>query len=358
MIEPLRRFAKRGAKAKSVTGEAAQRREAGAFCLVHADPGVLFAPDWEIADPRSPLWSIFEAIPERRTYLVVQSSWTLLEGNPRDRANIIHQVSQRFHHVVVLTSCPTVEEAAALQREGVSTLHCSTSALVREDFFTPSPGRQPRFDAIYDARWASYKRHDLAGAIRSLALIAQRPQEPKQVSIDYVHGAHAAVKHATWILSPWGPGNRWLSHEEINAAYNQARVGLCLSRAEGQMLASVQYLLAGLPVVTTRNLGGRDEFFDPAYVCWVEDDPTAVAAAVDELVSLNLDPQMIREATLAKISQHRARMQTWMRQAIEAEGGELGRWDGDWPVGLPNYFWNHAARAADVVAEINQGPRA
>ena len=39
---------------------------------------------------------------------------------------------------------------------------------------------------------------------------------------------------------------------------NRARVGLCLSAREGAMFASMEYLLSGLPIVTTPSMGGRD----------------------------------------------------------------------------------------------------
>lgn len=165
------------------------------------------------------------------------------------------------------------------------------------------------------------------------------------------------MRHATWISTPWGEAKqRYISYEQINAAYNQARVGLCLSRVEGCMCVGIQYLLAGLPVVTTRNVGGRDEFFDPAYVRWVDDDPEAVADAVAELVALNLDPDMIRQAALDKMKHHRSRLQAWIQHVIQAEGGELGKWGGDWPQDLSNKLREPLVRAADVIAAINHEP--
>ena len=107
-------------------------------------------------------------------------------------------------------------------------------------------------------------------------------------------------------------------------------------------------------MVTTRNLGGRDEFLDPAYTRWVEDDPDAVADAVAELIELDLDPWMIREATLSKVAAHRSRMQEWMCHLIESEGGDLGRWGREWPKGLRNKLIEPVSSAADVIAgEIN-----
>jgi glycosyltransferase involved in cell wall biosynthesis len=337
--------------------QAVPSRESGYLSLLHADPVVLYAQDSEIMKPDTALWPVLEAAVERQSYLIVSPSWTLIDrGCREERAALIRQVSERFRQLVTVTICPTAGEAAVVGREGLATLHCSEGALVREDLFRPVPGRRPKFDAIYDAKWSDYKRHELAGHVRSLALIAPPPWRPESGStVDHLRRAHAAVGHATWISKPWGSMNtRWISYAEIDAAYNQARVGLCLSRAEGHMSASVQYLLAGLPVVTTASIGGRDEFFDPAYVRWVPAVPSAVASAVDDLVALELDPQMIRRATLAKMKEHRARLHAWIRRAILADGGDPGRWAGRWPDGLPNKLREPPAATADIVAEIGR----
>jgi len=331
----------------------------GYLSLLHTDPVVLYAWDSELREGDSGLWSVLDAVSHRPSYLVVSPSWTLMDPWTRsNRAELIRSALARYPQLTAVAICPTPEEKSALERESVSVVRCSESALVREDLFTIDPARRPRFDAIYDAKWSDYKRHHLAGGIHSLALIAPPPWRPEEdCTIDYFRTAHAALQHATWLSQPWGSArSRWLTYQKINAALNEARVGLCLSRIEGVMAASIQYLLAGLPVVTTRNIGGRDEFFDPAFVRWVEDDPRAVADAVDELVALDLDPQVIREATLQKVAQHRERLQRWVRNVILAEGGELGRWAGPWPGGLPNKLREPEARVEDVLAEIVSDP--
>lgn len=50
------------------------------------------------------------------------------------------------------------------------------------------------------------------------------------------------------------------------------------------MFASMEYLLCGLPIVSTPSIGGRDVFFDKDYVEIVEPDPHAVKEAVIEMV--------------------------------------------------------------------------
>lgn len=129
--------------------ETARRQEAGSLSLLHADPVVLCAGDSEIAGTDAALWSVLDATPERPSYLIIEPSWTLHDPNVRNPlAARINQISQRFAHVAVLVICPTAEEAELLKRSGLRPLHCSEAALVREDLFTPIPGRQPQFDAI------------------------------------------------------------------------------------------------------------------------------------------------------------------------------------------------------------------
>lgn len=327
-------------------------RSVGHFSLVHGDPLVLFAPEWEIKDPASAVWSVFHQVSRRPAYLIIGPAWFLGKGRAAFVAKRLRELA-RSADVTVVASCATVREAALAEHWGLPAIHCSVSAFTREDFFVPLPGRRPRFDAIYDARWTDFKRHDLAASVRSLALIAARSVEQTPCTLGYSVRAHLAVRHATWLASPRSPIKpRWLSRDELNAAYNQARVGLCLSQTEGVMFASLQYLLAGLPVVTTRNLGGRDEFFNADHVRWVDDDPLAVARAVGELIALDLDPQAIRDAALVKVGEHRRRMQTWLQEAIQRDGCELGRWAGDWPEGLPNKLREPVAQVADVLAEL------
>jgi len=113
---------------------------------------------------------------------------------------------------------------------------------------------------------------------------------------------------------------RRLSPAEVNQALNQCRVGLCLSAEEGAMYASIQYLLAGLPVVTTPNIGGRNEFFDAENSITVEADPEAVKRGVEEMIKRNSDPKQIRRRTLERMKVHRERFISLVQEIYEREG--------------------------------------
>jgi len=111
------------------------------------------------------------------------------------------------------------------------------------------------------------------------------------------------------------------------------------------MYAATEYLLCGLPVVSTPSLGGRDEWFDTRFVRIVPDDATAIAEAVRELISLNLSPHLIRQETLRRVVEHRRRFFDLVQSIYDRE--QVGRdYARDWYSG----FFHKMAHWRDVSA--------
>src|SRR5215212_801941 len=88
------------------------------------------------------------------------------------------------------------------------------------------------------------------------------------------------------------------------------------------MFASVQYLLAGLPVVTTPSLGGRDVFFDDEIAITVEASPEAVAHGVREMIARDLQPEYVRTKTVKRVLSHRATFVDLVQKIYDTEGVE------------------------------------
>jgi len=190
---------------------------------------------------------------------------------------------------------------------------------VDESLFHPLPDEKKEFDAVYDGRLISYKRHYLAAKISNLGLIyAFDDQIDSQPVIDQTR---KLLCHAHFFNHPEGGDYRRLSPGEVNRYLNRCRVGLCLSEKEGAMFASIQYLLCGLPVVSTHSEGGRDVMFDENFVSIVEADPSAVAKAVAEWCrEAPADPEFIRTRTLEKIHIHRQRLIDLVQEIYDEEG--------------------------------------
>jgi glycosyltransferase involved in cell wall biosynthesis len=82
------------------------------------------------------------------------------------------------------------------------------------------------------------------------------------------------------------------------------------------MFVSIEYLLCGIPVVNTENIGGRDEMFPDFAVKTVSDTPEAVAEAVQEFVEHAPEPEKIRAAALEKMKVHRETFRRLLNEAM------------------------------------------
>jgi len=152
-----------------------------------------------------------------------------------------------------------------------------------------------QYDAVYAAQLLPFKRLHLAAQVKSLYVLTY---VSGQKSWD-LHAYEPLLRHADF-----NPG--WISLEEVPEIYSRARAGLALSRREGPMLASLEYLFCGLPVVTTHNRGGRNRYLTPRNSRFVADDSSAVAAAVADFVAAPPDPLAIRTQALQMV--HRDRL--------------------------------------------------
>ncbi len=82
---------------------------------------------------------------------------------------------------------------------------------------------------------------------------------------------------------------------------------MILSPEEGACFSSSEYLLCGLPVVSTPSKGGRDVWYDEYNSIVCEPTPDAVALAVEEFVRNRRDPQRIREKHIKQAQEYRAK---------------------------------------------------
>jgi len=240
----------------------------------------------------------------RLTVLYVFFFWMVPEDVVRMAGKIKKNRAQYPKHRVVML-CNEQFVVDIFCAEGVEAIFCNHNCLVNENYFTIDESAVKKYDAIYNATMSGYKRHPLAAKIDSLALITYR--YAGTYAPEYEKEVRACLGHATWLVDAYEASQK-ASPAEVARYNNQCRAGLCLSAREGAMFASIEYLLCGLPVVTTRNIGGRDAFFEPAYVEWVEDDPEAVDQGLLRLLARAPAPADIRRRVIEKMEEHRQRL--------------------------------------------------
>ena len=143
-----------------------------------------------------------------------------------------------------------------------------------------------KFDALYIARITPFKRHFLAEKVENLHLIGSYSEKEKE----YFQKTIANFSHAVW--------SRKVPSFFIANKIGEAACGLALSAVEGAMFSCGEYTLCGIPVVNTRNLGGRDTLL-PKFACrYAEDTAESVAENVQYWVDNPIEPVEIRNGFL------------------------------------------------------------
>ena len=188
--------------------------------------------------------------------------------------------------VVILANSPhDVQEARAL---GFRAKFINHNCWLDDSLFCPRPEIAKDLDAVLVSSPLPVKRPELSSEVRSKAVITYAPYSDElkeQINCSVYYEA--------------------LTHEEVAKLINRARVGLCLSAREGACYASGEYLLSGLPVVTTPSEGGREQWYTPNNHKLCHPTPESVAQTVKDALDAGFESARIRNEHLEKSRQFR-----------------------------------------------------
>ncbi|NJK93347.1 MAG: glycosyltransferase [Blastochloris sp.] len=284
------------------------------------EPWVVYLREFHLRNQSNEIHKHLKSLRRSSATFLVSLSWSHHSESVVLRlVRELREWREKYPHFnwVVLTN--TKEEALNFQQQGQASEWVHHNAFVDPTVFSLQSKVKKKWDAVYNAALSPYKRHELAREVKSLGLITYDFGLVNER--EYRENIRKDLIRAHW-FNYVGKAYRYLSEEEVSRAHLQCRVGLCLSAEEGGMMASIQYLLAGLPVVTTPSMGGRDVFFDPDYVLTVEASPEAVASGVQEMIRRNLDSEWIRQRSLEKMKVHQKRLLNMLRRLSAVEYGE------------------------------------
>ncbi len=276
--------------------------------LIARDPLIVWGPN----APRfrcGPGTILADSVGNRRAYFLFALSATR-EYDADFEADVaeIERLRARYpehRHVALCNTKPEVERFAAA---GVPAILCSALAFVDETVFVPDARASKAFDAIYTATLTPVKRHELCRDIGSLGLIYHWFGDASRETRAETLARYRAMLPRARFLNNEDSDYQHLNSETVCLWINRARVGLCLSASEGAMLAAMEYLLCGIPVVSTPSIGGRDRVLDPRYSLIVDPEPSAVADAVRTLAGRFYDPIAIRKAAFDAMRDDRLRL--------------------------------------------------
>ena len=286
---------------------------------------------------------------------LVRTMWTLEAGTGLAEVTFTYHRFRELHpHIAIHVMANTETELALLKDRGINAVLANHNMFVDETVFRPRPEIQRVYDAVYNANFSPFKRRELAAEIPRCVHIGYAA-DPE--SKDDMRGAFLAARALLprhHFLNPHTDDSvKRLGPNEVNHVLVRAHVGLCLSEVEGPMVASIEYLMAGLPVVTTPNTGGRDRYFTGLTALVAEPNPRAIRLAVEAMRARAIPPDAVRETTLKLVDRDRATFNDFigtLRQGRPAIGSDA-RWPFDYTGNL--YKWK---RVVDFARMLGLAP--
>lgn len=224
-------------------------------------------------------WRHVVSVMRPEDHIVWMTFWHANQSYFEQAADFYRATPVPLDHIWVLGN--TRQEVEAARQAGFRAAWVNHNAWLDERIFYPQP-QEKEYRAVMVSQLATYKRVSLAARIKGLALVPS--------SLFHLHQKVdvSTFDDATIIEN--------LPDGGIPVILCRSRVGLILSAEEGACYASSEYLLCGIPVVTTASRGGRDVFYtreNSYFVAPTEDD---VVRGVDLMIRQSPDPWAIHKA--------------------------------------------------------------
>ncbi|WP_149538442.1 glycosyltransferase [Siccirubricoccus phaeus] len=255
------------------------------------------------------------------TLIVQSSSWYRDKARVKGLLDILKQLEEAAPAPFGLSRnflflANSEEERASLKQAlpEVPVLHVNNTAFLKEDLFPIGPGEK-LYDAVLVSKPAPFKRMHLAKDVPNKIIISYAASSIRVTDkSDPVPVESLGAERVFWDLG----------RTDLVALLQRSRVGLILSAEEGACYSSTEYLLCGLPVVSTPSRGGRHDYYDEFSAEIVEPTPEAVAAGVARLLARLRDgaisPADIRARTVARMLEFRRRLAAGLEARLAALG--------------------------------------
>ena len=211
---------------------------------------------------------------------LVPSMWVLvfIPSNNREwnfgfAAKCLKAENSRFPLSHICWLCNYEDQVGWAKSQGFSAILCHQNAFINEEIFKlPFPLSTRQYDLVLNTRPEAVKRPWLALGLSRLAVIRGKLY-------------HESEYYDLNQLKPEFINEQRISAVEVNDVYARSNVGGIFSESEGGCLASGEYLLAGLPVLSTICTGGRETYYDASNSVVVEPTSAAVASGLEILLT-------------------------------------------------------------------------
>lgn len=210
-------------------------------------------------------------------YFFVILGWHHSEWHAQHSLQCIEDCGLSTERFIIL--CNSHADYAIFADYGFKCHVVNQNCFLDYNLFKPNLSVAKEYDAVYVARLTPFKRHELASEVKNLALVSGD-----------LHGGDSGAIIPPHIFR----NSAQLTPAEVQDVICKSRTGLILSEVEGACFASSEYLLCGIPVVSTFSHGGRDVWYNDYNSIQCNSTSKAVSDAVKKLVDKPLSPVKIR----------------------------------------------------------------
>ena len=132
------------------------------------------------------------------------------------------------------------------------------NAFINENIYTIN-NEEKKYDLIINSSFTVLKRLELSENIKNKVYIGYKCSSLKEFNDcvpkdGYIPNFEDRYRH----IDNW----KWINNIDIIKLYNQSCIGGIFSKAEGSCFSSSEYLLCGLPVISTKCSGGREHWYN------------------------------------------------------------------------------------------------
>lgn len=247
-------------------------------------------------------------INEQNTIVCLLTSWYKSE-------TIIRIINEnKNYHMIILAN--TEEEKQYYENQVTcDVIFVNKNAFLNENVFIMNNFFSKKYDLVIDSCFCEYKNRIIASKILNTVHIGYYKKANNIIENEFIPNFGIKVNYDTNNLY------HKLTSREICDIYNQSHVGGIFSDKEGACLSSTQYLLCGLPVVSTKSKGGRDVWYNEnnSIICENNDDDCyrCVQLVKQKLENGEFNGENIRNNTINLMNHFRNELIHFLIQKIK-----------------------------------------
>lgn len=265
----------------------------------------------------------------KKTILILTTGWYKSLKLVNLTKSIVENNKYDFSEIILLTNSESEKEfysEATLNFENkktnISVLFCSAGIFQNENIFVIKPNYEKKHDLVINSKFLELKRVSLAKLCKSVLHIGYFTNNQEKIIIpDF--GIIANFENNVVDLQ----NIKFLTKTEIVNKLNESKIGGIFSKIEGHCRSSGEYLMCGLPVISTVCFGGREFFYNEKNSIICEDNEENILNclndALNKLKSGYFNSQEIRKNYLEQIETHRFRLLNKIQEIFINDGKKI-----------------------------------